>query len=407
MKWWWWARLYFSISASRMHLFWPFFITLFCGANSVNQDQLVINVNWKQFENFVNKQEQEPKAPNLVVLVKCTSGGKDLFSSIYSEYHYSVMYFYWILYKISVSDSAEYLFLSLQSNKKMIPYLQERVPEMAEKIKKWFTNHPAMFLILKSDGQVIFLENFDRINYYLLLQWYEKQFRIPLLKNAKETAQYAEMAVNAMNVLLLFCCLAAFIFGVRYNEFKFSQLILVPLFIFPTGHIWSQIHGVDSNAPSAMMFGFQFSLQHNTQYISEGFVILVLYSIFSFSLYKQSQDLMARAKGAKRSKYQNQKAVLRCIGLVVSYFALNACYRVKLWNKNNSIIIDCASTLRNIISRGNYPPRNMIDVNWCWAPRPIIDCGPLQNLHPSAPLPIASEMILTTNLVINEVHTPR
>lgn len=177
-------------------------------------------------------------------------------------------------------------FFVVEPSKKMIGFLKEKLP--MQKVSNWAKQYPAMIVHIDPSGQVHMMDNFDRLSHYYILCWLERRLQVSIVGYVKRLNQYSEFVVNTMNLVLLLACLASLVLGVYKDDFFIKRLSTISVILFPSGHIWNQLHGVEDNIPHNTLFGISFTKQSNSQNISEGLFIFFLLGLFTTSMYYHS-----------------------------------------------------------------------------------------------------------------------
>ncbi|XP_046910547.2 uncharacterized protein LOC124491876 [Dermatophagoides farinae] len=234
-----------------------------------------------------------------------------------------------------------------KQHKKMLNYLRQH-STINERtiIDQWQRERdPFMLVKLSNHHHVQIMKNYVHPHAIMMVFWYGKVCRLPLLKYS-ETSQ--NQISDMINMTILFVSMISLIFGQRKNLPYLQQLTSLPALLYPIGFVWNQIHGSSSNggqSHSSFLSIIQFSPRSNGQFLSESLFIMAANFTFSYCLYmctdwfsnpieKLKPDASNKFNSGKvighNSKNKKSLITYLIIIMAISFWIVNSVFKMKL-----------------------------------------------------------------------------
>lgn len=249
-------------------------------------------------EQMLTEQENEQKITVFLLLINPVIAKKgDHYTYYVSQgFEYAAKIFKTVTEKYHhLSEDEKFYFTAVDISKGMMRYLQENMsPEDHKTLKSWIRQYPMFILKLTSlnnGNEVKLMNNHDSLNHYLILNWFEKQTRINLVKFSKQENSISNISMSLMNTLLVVTILGLLTAGVRSDNFHMRQMATIPMFLFFSGHVYNHIHG---NSPGDNTWlGVSFSRHYNGQALSESYFVFIIYVAFAFAFFELTESQKA------------------------------------------------------------------------------------------------------------------
>ena len=274
------------------------------------------SANWKQLKALL-EQPNENKITFFVRLTNpaLTKQNEQYVYFVARNFDYAGHIFFSVTSKYNLLPlNEEFHFVSIDISKNALSYMQERLsPNENQTLKEWIRKYAVFVMKMTNRGEVTLMQNPDSLHNHLMLNWIEKQIKIPMLKYVKQMTSYSDITVSCLNMIMLLLCFGCFVFGYRRGNFRMQQIAMLPICLFPSGHVYNQINGNDGGETTWL--GISFSRHYNGQCLGESYFVFVLYVAFAFGMFnfieffksaKATTDVkgqsMSAAQGRGRSK---------------------------------------------------------------------------------------------------------